>query len=45
LHSGEEVIACGRNGVSEAEAQAALNEVEAIIREHLNKGLAHGEME
>jgi hypothetical protein len=25
------VIACGRNGVSEAEAQAALNEVEAII--------------
>ena len=24
LHSGEQVIACGRNGVSEAEAQAAL---------------------
>jgi hypothetical protein len=31
LHSGEQAIACGRNSVSEAEAQAALNEVEAII--------------
>ncbi len=31
LHSGEQVIACGGNGVSEAEAQAALNEVHAII--------------
>jgi hypothetical protein len=31
LHSGEQVIARGRNGVSETEAQAALNEVQAII--------------
>jgi hypothetical protein len=30
LHSGEQVIACGRNGVSEAEAQAALNNVKFL---------------
>ena len=31
LQSGEQVIGSGRNGVSQAEAQAALNEVRAII--------------
>ena len=31
LHSGGQIITCGRNGVSEAEAQVARNEVQAII--------------
>ena len=37
LHSGEQVIACGRNGVSEAEAQAALNEVQALTTSSFSK--------
>ena len=37
LHSGEQVIACGKNGVSEAEAQAPPNEVQALTTSSFSK--------